>query len=158
VSQSQPAQRFANVREAVQQAKDDFGETLVILSRAFRAAKDSPFLQTDEVYRALEGMDAVCKIWRQGKADGQSIGSLERAFEARGLTYAAHQSRTTMGEQAHEWEVFYKGRRLLLDEHLLLGDSFNPQLCLRIYFFRDEEKQVFVVGHVGKHKPTRRRR
>jgi hypothetical protein len=38
------------------------------------------------------------------------------------------------------------------EEHIVLGNTYNPRRCLRIYFSsRVPGEARFVIGHVGRH-------
>lgn len=64
--------------------------------------------------------------------------------------HSAHVSPTTLGKYAHEYERNYEGRTITMGPHLALGRG-SPVACCRIYFSLDDERHVFVVGHVGNH-------
>jgi hypothetical protein len=37
-------------------------------------------------------------------------------------------------------------------EHIVVGSSYDPRYCLRIYFSsRSPEDARFIIGHVGRH-------
>jgi len=49
-----------------------------------------------------------------------------------GLEYAAKESWTTSNEWADEYTIVYEGAKLIAEQYLCFGDSFDPKKCLRI--------------------------
>jgi len=44
------------------------------------------------------------------------------------------------------------GEQVEAEEHIVLGNTYDPRRCLRIYFSsRVNQESRFVVGHVGRH-------
>ncbi len=48
-----------------------------------------------------------------------------------------------------ERTVTHEGAPLFAEQHLCVGDSFDPQYCLRIHFAPAGD--TFVVAHCGRH-------
>ncbi len=139
------------VLTAVEQAKNEFRDTLVFLSSALSSAKESPYKQPDKVYQNLQAMDEVCQRRRDSSSKKTSMGSLELAFRARNAIYAAKESMTAKGKWREQYEALYRGKKISIEEHLVLGNG-GPDVCLRIHFAWDKETQQFVIAHVGRHK------
>jgi hypothetical protein len=126
---------------------------LLFLPSAFASAEDSPYMYPDKVLSALQALAEVAGKRRKTAESGEGMGTWPvHLFESRGIRYAAHNAATTKARWANEYRIQYNGRRVDLDEHLTLGSSRDPAVCLRIYFFWDDEKKVAVVAHVGRHK------
>ncbi len=139
------------VRDAVNEAAGRFSDTLTFMKSAYDSADESPYGQPTKVLQALEAMDEVCKAWRDCIRQRESMGPFENAFEARGFAYRAKESMTSTGKWADEYIATYDGKRVSIEPHLALGKG-GPDTCLRIHFFKDEDKGRFVVAHVGRHK------
>ena len=69
--------------------------------------------------------------------------------EAPWLEYAAKESQITGTMYKEERTVTHEGAPLFAEQHLCVGDSFDPQYCLRIHFAPHED--AFVVAHCGRH-------
>jgi hypothetical protein len=140
-----------SVEEAVGQAQSSLVGTLVFLDSALSSAQDSPFKQPKRVSQALLALHEVCLEWRKSRKDKVTIGMLEQRFAAKGFTYKPRESMTSKGKWGDEYEAIYKGRKVPIEQHLALGKG-GPDTCLRIHFYTDEEKEQYVIAHVGRHK------
>jgi hypothetical protein len=65
------------------------------------------------------------------------------------LEYAAKESQVTGSMYGEERTVVHEGMTVFAEQHLCLGDSFDPQHCLRIHLAPFEDK--VVVAHCGRH-------
>lgn len=119
---------------------------LVFLGEAMDSARRAAYRQPGRLYGALLAMEEVADDWGRG----QLPSGFRDAFAARGFEFAAHVSPTALGRFGHEYERRYEGRTIAMGPHLALGRG-SPAACCRIYFHLDEEKHLFVVGHVGNH-------
>ena len=134
-----------DVAEAVERARAEC-ERLVFLDDSIESARRAGYRQPGRVYKALLAMDEVAEEWGRG----QLPTGFHDAFAERGFDFAAHVSPTALGKHGHEYERTYEGRTITMGPHLALGRG-SPVTCCRIYFHLDEEKRIFVVGHVGRH-------
>lgn len=135
----------ATVAEAIRRAQSECGR-LVFLEDCFEAARRATYRQPGRVHKALLAMDEVAGEWSRGELPS----GFRDAFSRRGFDFAAHVSPTALGKYAHEYERNYEGRTITLGPHLALGRG-SPAACCRIYFWLDEDRHAFVVGHVGNH-------
>ena len=70
------------------------------------------------------------------------------------INFAGHMSDTTMG-QYDDYSSKYKERDADMNKHLKLGSSsHDPQYHFRIHFEWDEDDEMIVVHHAGKHLVT----
>jgi hypothetical protein len=143
---------FGSVIDAVSIAEERFRETLVFLKSARTSAEDSSYNDSKRVFHAFAVMDLICRRRREALGRDEKLGRLEDLFSKEGLRYSPHISERTKGHWKEEYEVFYEGRRVPAHDHIKLGNHRNPEYCLRIYFFRDDDKYKFVIAHVGEHK------
>jgi hypothetical protein len=142
----------ATVLAAVTDAAEMYKKTLVFHQKSLQSAKDSPFMAPEDVSYALLAMHEVCLLLQESRRDHKAIGAIEDLFAARGFTYRAHESETSMrGKMGDERKIVHNGKRIPIEKHLALGKG-GPDTCLRIYFFDDEMEGKFVIGHVGRHK------
>lgn len=152
ISQEEPPLvEVHSVKDAVFEAKTPFQETLTFLASALDSAMNSPYEQPTKVYQALLALHEVCLTWRESLKTGKSMGSFEQAFESKGFEYKPRESMTARGKWGGEYEATYDGQKVSIEPHLALGKG-GPKTCLRIHFYIDKEKQLFVIAHVGRHK------
>ena len=121
-------------------------EHLVILEEAVASARRSPYRQPARLWQALEAMDDVAAAWGRG----QLPTGFRDAFAALGFSFSSNVSPTALGKYAQDYERTYGGRVATLGPHLALGRG-SPEACCRIYWYLDEDRRRFVVGHVGAH-------
>ena len=135
--------------EVVHDAAEAHADALVFLDASYKAAGESPYEDPDRV-RAI--LDAMARVARR-RRDGVLGTSLREAFSDLGIDYRAAIARTTpdrLREQYH----FIRGNGDLVEaeEHIVLGNTYDPRRCLRIYFSsRVPNEPRFVIGHVGRH-------
>ncbi|MBW3614363.1 MAG: hypothetical protein KY439_03520 [Actinobacteria bacterium] len=132
------------VAEAVEWAKAEC-DNLIFLEDAVDSARRAAYRHPARVYKALLVMDTVAGRWSRG----QLPAGFRHAFAEHGLDFAANVSPTALGKYAHEYQRTYEGRTINMGPHLGLGRG-TAGGC-RIYFQLDEDKHLFVVGHVGNH-------
>ena len=133
----------------VAQAVEEAGAVcrhLVILDEARDSARRAAYRQPARVYRALLAMDEVAGEWSGGSLPT----GFRDAFAEHGFVFASDVSPSALGRYAHEYERTYDGGTVALGPHLAIGRG-SPVACCRIYFYLDEERHLFVVGHVGNH-------
>jgi len=126
----------------------NFPERLVLLNRAARAARKSPFNDPQLVYRCLE---RLARNYVDARRAGTPVDSL---FDDLGV----HLERTGNEGTLSQWKEFYfvpsRTKSQFLEWHLTRGSDKNETNTLRIYFFYDEEDQQVVVGHLPGHLPN----
>ncbi len=133
------------VRGAVELAAERCSN-IEFLPSALESAAESPYRQPEKVLLALERIDDIA-----GRFAADNLqGGLRAAFEDAGLQYGADISDTAKTQFRREYERRYAGRVVLLGPHVRLGTG-PPHACARIYWFVDEDRRRFVIGHVGKH-------
>ncbi len=133
------------VAEAVEWAAERCPH-LVVLDDAIAAARRSPYRQPGRVWQALRAMDDVAAAWDEG----QLPGGFREAFTGRGFDFASNVSPSALGRYPQDYERTYDGRVVALGPHLGLGRG-SPEACCRVYWYLDEDRRRFVVGHVGHH-------
>lgn len=126
-----------------------YADTLLVLEQAERAAADSPYEDVDRAAAVLEAMAYVA----QRRRDGTLGMSLREAFRELGIDYRRTVAESTSKRLRQQYSVIGPGGvRYECEEHLVLGSTYDPRHCLRIYFTsRAANEPRFVVGHVGRH-------
>ena len=62
-------------------------------------------------------------------------------------------SATAETKHGRHYLFHYGDRDILFQNHVTRG-SGPPESCISVHWFRDEVKQVFVIGWCGKHLPN----
>lgn len=140
-----PTTGIRSVAEAVEEAAA-VCRHLVILDEARDSACRAAYRQPARVYRALLAMDEVAGEWSRGNLPT----GFRDALAEHGFAFASDVSPLALGRYPHEYHRTYDGRTIALGPHLAIGRG-SPVACCRIYFHLDEERHLFVVGHVGNH-------
>jgi hypothetical protein len=129
---------------------------LELLPRAVRALKDARYRDPAAVYRALLLLANEYRDSRLGKAGSQK--AFERKLVEQHLELSGSISKELAGEHGETYFVKWPGAnspRRFVDLHLKRGTSRNPDDCLRVYFFWDEESSQVVVASLPAHLETR---
>ena len=139
--------------EAVERAKREFPDELLIALNSQSEVENNPFIRPDEIRRAL--------TWLVQGYRGSRIGELKitdynlSVKEACGWTYKASQSDSTMGKHREEYRTRVGGRTHVLREHIGKGTSKDPRHTIRIAFDFDRRTRKVIVGYIGVHQPSK---
>jgi hypothetical protein len=136
----------------VHHAAEAYSDALVVLESAFTAAADSPYEDPERVRAVLEAMARMARRRR----DGQLGTSLRDAFNDLGIDYRGAIARSTSAKHREQY-LFARGDQLVeAEEHIVLGNTYDPRRCLRVYFSsRVPDEPRFVIAHVGRHFQVR---
>ena len=144
----------ADLAAALRRAEKEFAGTLVVHARAYESAQKSPYKDVDRAWQALQLLGRCAAERRVAELTGEHFAGTSRWFkdhkdEAPWLEYAAKESQITGTMYKEERTVTHEGVPLFAEQHLCVGDSFDPQYCLRIHFAPFED--AVVVAHCGRH-------
>jgi hypothetical protein len=143
------AKERTSLLDVLRQGAVAHSDALLVLDSAERSAIDSPYEDTDRVAVILDAMAGVARRRQEG-----ALGvSLKDAFRELGIDYRGGISPATSNKQLQQYAVRGPGG-VAYDcrEHIVLGTSYDPRFCLRIYFTsRAPLESRFVIGHVGRH-------
>ena len=144
----------ADLAAALRRAEKEFAGTLVVHARAYESAQKSPYKDVDRAWQALRLLGRCAAERRAAMMTDQRVTSPSRWFkehkdEAPWLEYAAKESQITGTMHEEERTVTHEGAPLFTEQHLCVGDSFDPQYCLRIHFAL--AGGTFVVAHCRRH-------
>jgi hypothetical protein len=133
----------------LQAAASEFPEDLLVLDSAIASAEDSPF---EDVLRVSTNLKAMAELARR-RQEGRLGMSLRDAFGEAGVEYRGGISRSTSKRLRQQYQATLpNGRMVDCHEHIVLGNSYDPRFCLRIYFTsRAPGESRFVIAHVGRH-------
>jgi hypothetical protein len=121
---------------------------LVFLDSARESAKHSPYQRPDVALRAFRAMDDVAKQ----RAAGPLGRGIVATFKSLGIEFTADESDTMKGEgYRSQFEFLYRGDKVFMGAHIVLGTGFDPQFCARIHCHWDEERRLWAIGWAGRH-------
>lgn len=141
---------FSSLDEVTSAVDSELGAQVHLTNRARKALRESPYRDPAMVFDAFQLLATVLHKMFTGHVTRELV---DQALQESGVEYATHMSDTTMGKYPG-YDASYKGRAADLNRHLKLGTSRNPARCFRIHFEWDEEDQVFVIHHAGRHLET----
>jgi hypothetical protein len=120
-----------------------------VLESAERAAADSPYEDVDRAANVLEAMALVA----QRRRDGMLGVSLRDAFREFGVDYRRGIADSSSRKLRQQYlATGPDGTEYSCEEHIVIGRSYDPRHCLRIYFTSRERREPrFVIAHVGIH-------
>lgn len=123
-------------------------DLIVIMPRAFNAAKKSDYEFPDQVRLALEYLAGAYRDSRMGL-----IGKAEadRLLNDSGVKLAGSAGASVAGSQGEAYFISWRGRRRFLDMHLAKGGGRITRYCLRVYFTWCEETERAIVGWLPTH-------
>lgn len=140
-----------NVQDAIELAKEKFGNDMIILRSAEKSCTDSNYRKPEEVFQTLEAIHDVVERDTEAKSVGESIGDWSEIFKKDyGVKYTPHESEITMGKFGDERTFAHKGKKIQMTKHITLGGG-SREHCVQIFFEIDEETGKPIIGYCGKH-------
>jgi hypothetical protein len=132
--------------------RENLAGSIVLHNRALQGAKKSEYNDPSLVYKALLLLrDRYVAMRRFGGDEFKQ--AYDDALAELGLEESA--TFAAANYEGDRYEVQYGGRPRLLDRHLKHGNSHEPRLCFRLYFFWDEDTEQVVVGWLPSHLQNR---
>jgi hypothetical protein len=133
----------------VQHAESEYADAMLVLESAIASAASSPY---EDVHRVAVYLKEMAGIARR-RQDGRLKMSLRDAFGEAGMEYRGHIATSTSKKQRQQYlATLPDGGTVECHEHVVLGSSYDPRYCLRIYFTsRAPQEPRFVIAHVGRH-------
>ncbi|MBX3627184.1 MAG: hypothetical protein KF892_19370 [Rhizobacter sp.] len=126
-------------------ALDQYPGRLVLLNRAARSAKKSPFSEPQLVYRCL---DRLARQYVEARRTGNPVDAL---FEDLGVGLERTGDPNRLSQWKEKYFVPHRGTNRFLEWHLKRGSDHNEANTLRIYFFYDEDDEQVIIGHLPSH-------
>lgn len=153
--------RYADEQETLA-APPDFGDVASVLDfvenrwpNELRLALNNNsdhklyFDQPNQVYSALEWLATTYHNSRTGE---KPVGNLDVSLFTRcGWRYRPFQLDTAPGKYRSDYQTTDDGNKYALDEHIGRGTGRTPGQ-IRVAFAWDEERQMVVVGYIGRHQ------
>jgi hypothetical protein len=126
-------------------AEQKYPGRLILLNRAARAAKKSPFSDPDLVYRCV---DRLARGYVDARRDGRPVDAL---FDDLGVSLERTGDPNRLSQWKEKYFVPHRGVSRFLELHLKKGSDHNEVNTMRIYFFYDEDDEQVIVGHLPGH-------
>ena len=140
-----------SVLAAITEARNHFEKcSLYIWDSAIESAEKSKFAHPKEIFDALKVITNVGDKYFETLKTGESMGSWEQFFEARGFKYAPTDSEMTINLYGKDRIFSHKGESKQMLKHLTLGGGDRTN-CVQIYFEPNDTKQKIEVGYCGMH-------
>lgn len=131
-----------------------FSGKITLSNRAKRALNNAVYEDKPLVWYALKLLGTEYRQMR--------MGIIERSvFEQKCNDLHLEESATISDSRAGEKDDVYfltdsNGRKRKLDRHLKKGVGHDDRICLRIYFYWDEDSKEVVIGSLPGHLETRK--
>ena len=107
------------------------------------------FDQPNQVYSALEWLATT---YRNSKTGEKPVGNLDVSlFTTCGWRYRPFQPDAAPGKYRSDYQTTDAERKYILDEHIGRGTGRTPGQ-IRVAFAWDEERNMVVVGYIGRHQ------
>ena len=121
----------ADLPAALRRAEKEFAGSLAVHARAMESAQKSPYKDVDRAWQALHLLGRCAAERRVAIMAGDRVTSPSQWFkdhkdEAPWLEYAAKESQITGTMYKEERTVTHEGAPLFAEQHLCVGDSFDP--------------------------------
>lgn len=144
-----PARQITSLEDIAETVETEMGERVLLTNRGRKSLRDSPFRDVEAAWSAFELLhDHLHQMFKGERA-------LEEVLDearSRGVEYESHMSEITLGRYP-DYNAQYKGRAADFNKHLKVGhrSSRDPERCMRIHFEWDEDDELIVVHHAGRH-------
>lgn len=120
---------------------------ITLLPRALGGVKKALYEAPEHLYAGLEFLAGPYRRYRLNQC---TVAEYEAALQAAGLRLANSVAPSVAGTNG-DYHVRWRGRKRLLEWHLLRGGGRDERYCLRIYYFWCAETQRCVVGWMPSH-------
>lgn len=139
--------------EAIAVAKRELAGKLFFALNS-KSEEDAPFAHPTDVLTAFRWLAGP--FW-ESKARRTPMGMPEDSLRKilPNWSYAGNQTEMTLGRFAEWYKVDYPlpgGRKAYAEQHLKYGVGADPKNMIRIGFFWDDSKSLWVIGYIGPHQ------
>ncbi len=126
---------------------------IVLHSRAKRSVKDASFADVKLVYECLKLLGEDYVSVRKGEMPRDEF---DKKCAEMGIEDSPSISDNRAGELGDTYFVEYKGDKKKLERHIKKGNvTRDPEKCMRIYYFWDDEEEKVVIGSLPQHLQIR---
>jgi hypothetical protein len=139
--------------EAVEVAEKELAGKMVFPLNS-KSDLEAPFAHPTDVLTAFRWLAGP--FW-ESKALSKPMGLPEESLKKvlPNWSYAGNQTVTTLGRYEEWYKVDYAlpgGKKAYAEQHLKFGVGADPANMIRIGFFWDDSKNLWVIGYVGPHQ------
>ncbi len=139
--------------EAVEVAEKELAGKMVFALNS-KSDLETPFAHPTDVLTAFRWLAGP--FW-ESKALSKAMGMPEENLKKvlPNWSYAGNQTVTTLGRFEEWYKVDYVlpgGKKAYAEQHLKFGVGADPANMIRIGFFWDDSKNLWVIGYVGPHQ------
>ncbi len=146
----EPLPEFQSVEHAVRLAQERFGDRLSFQLIA-KSDTSIPFDKPRQMWDALEWLATA---YYDAKTGGSGDTDFDLSLrQVCGWHYTPAQSPVTVGQYREYYEIWLRGRKRELLEHIGTGNGYHRG-TIRIAFLWDAEEKKLVVGYIGRHQRT----
>ena len=146
----EPVPELESVEQAVKLVQQKFGDRINFQLIA-KSDTGIPFDNPRQVWDALEWLATT---YYEAKTSGSGETDLDLSLrQACGWHYTPAQSPVTMGQYREYYEIWLRGRKRELVEHIGTGNGYNRG-TIRVAFLWDADEKKLVVGYIGRHQRT----
>lgn len=143
----------ANLAQIDEWVAKYLGDSLVLMGRAIRGARKSVYEDVELVLKCLLLLGTTYRDMRVGLLPQEKLSS--KCAEL-GVEISSTGDRATLMQWGDQYEVMWRRERRFLDLHLKKGSAHDPRLCLRIYFFWEDELEQVVIGYMTDHLQSKK--
>jgi hypothetical protein len=139
--------------EAVDVAKKELAGKMVFPLNS-KSDLDAPFAHPTDVLTAFRWLAGP--FW-DSKALSKPMGMPEESLKKvlPNWSYAGNQTSMTLGRFEEWYKVDYAlpgGKKAYAEQHLKFGVGADPANMIRVGFFWDDSKNLWVIGYIGPHQ------
>lgn len=128
---------------------------IILLPRAFRAAKGFRHLEPERIGTALKLLEG--DRWASFQGDRDAVVRFQEGLKGLYMHDGWSNAERLQGVTGDEYLVEYSDRRLLLDRHLAsFSSGYNSNRMIRIYYTYDKISRRVIVGYMPGHLGTRK--
>lgn len=148
---------YPDTWDELEQWVESYGQDrLVVLNKAAKAARKSPFLDIPLAYKALDYLARFyVPMKTRSPEDVQPKERADQFLAEHGLEDSPVGDALEDRRYKSDYECIYLGKTVTLDRHLKKGGGFDASQIFRLYFYYDSESQKVVVGHLPTHLTNR---
>lgn len=136
---------LSSISDALARVAEECGPEIEILDSAWASAAVASFRRPDRAFEVLQAVADLAKAYHWGELQEDF-----RSFLSGRGVKLGYVSLHVRSRWSQDYQRSYRGRIVELSDHAKIGTG-TPENLFRVYWYRDEEERVLVVGHVGNH-------
>ena len=141
---------FVSVADVLTAAEQELSGSLVFALNS-RSDRSISFARPNDVWASLEWLATTYSQSKRGALQAPDLS--DSLFKVSEFRYVPHQRKVTMGKYSSDYETTLGDRKFILEHHIGMGRG-RGESAIRIAFAWDSERQMVIVGYVGRHQRT----